>query len=597
MWIRRLIIYICKNVVCIQFFFILYLYIDMDYEKKYLKYLKKIELLNKKKSDNDLNEKEMKGGMNEELNWSKISDKIRKSVVQIISITYETDYKRPYLEPPDGLARGSGFIIYSTKDKLLIMTNAHVVEDARFVLVRTEQTEDMDLKGNVIGICFEKDLAIIELEKDEIEKLMPLPESLEFDDDRDLDDTTPVLVSGYPLGEKNIKVTTGVISGNQVEHSIEFDRDISYMQISAAVNPGNSGGPLFNKYGKVIGVNSAGIKSEVAQNVSYAIPTHVILSVFNELVKSEDKIIRPLVNDFMWNNTNNELIQTVCGEDISGIYIYDATDDNFLKLKKKDILIELEIQDICGIKDIFKLLLEEHDENELYDNADKIVVKLDNKGSVKLLKNNDVLYSKRKLSLSEVIDSIVINSNVKVKVCRDKEIISYDLKANTYKNDGIKLVFPEYEKIDYEICLGCCFTPLTKQLILNRNSDKLEELLEEMSKINPLEKFLTEKYKKKSWICISNIFPNTPAYDTYIIDSKNIDIINKINGKKIRSMDKLRNILLDNKNKYISIEFENGKMLVISDIDSNARIIDKQIYQEHNIKILNDFTEKWLDST
>ena len=96
----------------------------MDYEKKYLKYLKKIELLNKKKSDNDVNEKEMKGGMNEELNWSKISDKIRKSVVQIISITYETDYKRPYLEPPDGLARGSGFIIYSTKDKLLIMTNA-----------------------------------------------------------------------------------------------------------------------------------------------------------------------------------------------------------------------------------------------------------------------------------------------------------------------------------------------------------------------------------------------------------------------------------------------------------------------------------------
>ena len=55
--------------------------------------------------------------------------------------------------------------------------------------------------------------------------------------------------------------------------------------------------------------------------------------------------------------------------------------------------------------------------------------------------------------------------------------------------------------------------------------------------------------------------------------------------EKKKSMDKLRNILLDNKNKYISIGIkENGKMLVISDIDSNARIIDKQIYQEHNIK-------------
>ena len=551
-----------------------------NYKKKYMKYMKKMEVLNR-----------MNGGENNNDKWSDIGERVRKSVVQIISIIYDVDPKRPYLEPADSVARGSGFIIYSSEDKILIMTNAHVVDDARTIFVRTEQTQEQDLKASVLSICLEKDLAIVELDKDEIKELSPRPEALKFSDNRILDDTTPVLVVGYPLGMKNIKFTTGVISGNQIEESVEYDRYTSYIQISAAVNPGNSGGPLFNGEGKVIGVNSAGYNGIIAQNVSYAIPTHVIISVFKNLIhnNNDDKIVNILRNGFLWNNTNEQLIMSLCNNmDISGVYVYHADKNNYLKLKKKDLLIELEIDDICSIPNIFDLILEDKDIDKK--SIKKIKVTIDNYGSIKLYSEDGSEHEwglKRKLILNEILDSIVIDSKISVKLCRQGELISYNVGANIVEYSGIGAISPAYKKLDWEICVGCCFTPLCIPLIIKTNSDIME------MGVNEMERFLNYKNRNKNWLCISNIFPNTVAYETHIIEEKKIDVIIKICDKKVRTMDKLRRVLKENKNKYIKIEFENGKILVISDKDGKARSVDKKIYKEHNI-IPTDFANDWF---
>tara|TARA_Y100000741_G_scaffold354009_3_gene327813 strand:- start:763 stop:2439 length:1677 start_codon:yes stop_codon:yes gene_type:complete len=556
---------------------------DGNYKKKYMKYLKKMDVLNR-----------MNGGKDSSDNWSDIGERVRKSVVQIVSIIYETDHQRPYLEPADNVARGSGFIIFSSKDRVLIMTNAHVVDDARTIFVRTEQTQEKDLKASVLSICLEKDLALVELEKEEIKELSPIPEALEFSDNRVLDDTTPVLVVGYPLGMKNIKFTTGVISGNQIEACIEYDREVSYIQISAAVNPGNSGGPLFNSDGKIIGVNSAGYNSMVAQNVSYAIPTHVIVSVFRKLLynDNDNKIVNILTNGFLWNNTNEELIMSLCNNiDISGIYVYHADKNNYLKLKKKDLLIELEIDDICSIANVFGMILKNKDIDKKLLN--KIRVKIDNYGAVKIYNEDGtehVWALKRKLVLNEILDSIVIDSRINVKLCRNEEIINYSVNADIVKTMGVNNISPAYETIDWEICLGCCFTPLCVPLIIKNDIDIN---LENLNKIDDMEKFLSYKNRRKNWICISNVFPNTIVYDTHIIEEKKIDVIIKICDKKVRTMDKLRKVLKANKNKFIKIEFENGKVLVLSDKDGRARNIDKKIYEEHNI-IPTDFANDWF---
>jgi len=558
---------------------------DENYKKKYMKYLKKMEVLNR-----------MNGGENSNDKWSNIGERVRKSVVQIISIIYEMDFERPYLQPADNVARGSGFIIFSSEDKILIMTNAHVVDNARTIFVRTEQTQEKDLKASVLSICLEKDLAIVELDKEEIKELSLIPEALEFSDNRILDDTTPVLVVGYPLGMKNIKFTTGVISGNQIEECVEYDRDVSYIQISAAVNPGNSGGPLFNSDGKIIGVNSAGYNSTVAQNVSYAIPTHVIISVFRKLLYNDNdtKIVNILKNGFLWNNTNEELILKKCNNmDISGIYVYHTDKNNYLKLKKEDLLIELEIDDICSIPNIFDLILKDKDIDKKLLN--KIKVKIDNYGAVKLYNEDGSKHDwalKRKLVLNEILDSIVIDSTINVKLCRNGEIINYSVNADVAETTGVNNISPAYEKLDWEICLGCCFTPLSVPLIIKNDIDiDLDNL--DKKKIDEMERFLSYKNRRKNWICISNVFPNTVVYDTHIIEEKKIDVIIKICDKKVRTMEKLRKVLKENKNKYIKIEFENGKVLIISDKNGEAREIDKKIYEEHNI-IPTDFANDWF---
>lgn len=545
------------------------------YKKKYLKYEKKLRILEKNE-------------------WANISENIRKSVVQIIAITSDYDHQRPYLIPAENEARGSGFLIYSSNDKLLIMTNAHVIDEAKIVYVKFECC-DTNVKADVVGICVQKDLAIIEINKNEIKKIDKVPMALEFGNSQYLNDTDPVLVVGYPLGEKNIKFTTGVLSGNQMEYNLLYNRKVSYIQISAPVNPGNSGGPLIDLSGKVIGVNSAGIDMAggiITQNVSYAIPSHIILSIYHNLIdkQKETKLVDILEDNFKWNNTSSDLILSMGGsKSLNGIYINKVSDNNFLKLQNGDILTELHIDDVYGINNIFKLLLKNEDCKEIFETANKMIIKIDNYGIVKLYVNNKehIWSKKRKLILNELLDSIVLNSKIIVKVLRNKELISYECEALVNYRAGVKPILPTYQKLDWEICCGCCFTKLTTDLILHENSTTKAEFSEHIQ-------YLMNDKIMNNWICVSNIFADTIAYETNLIEHNSIDIVSKICDENVETMDDLRKILLKNKKKYITIDFQNGKRLVVSDLNNKATEIDKNIYKINQLKYPTKFTEEWL---
>lgn len=522
--------------------------------------------------------------------WPSISNKVRPSVVQVHSISYTIDPEHPYIQPANELARGSGFIIHSSSDKVLIMTNSHVVEEAKTVYIRTEQTHNEELKANVIGICPSKDLALIELEKEEIKKLDPLPPTLRFCDDRIYMDSIPVMVAGYPLGKENLKFTTGVLSGNQNEYDVDHDRFMSYLQISAAVNPGNSGGPLFNANGEVIGVNSAGFT--FSQNIAYAIPTHIIISVLNDLLNTPNKIVSVFNYGFDWNNSSPELLKNYSECDMTGIYINKVNDANVLKLKVGDILHKLELYDVTSIKDIWKLLIRKLDSNinKLYSKGDKVTAVIDNFGVVKIYdtSNNETMWSmnKKKLNINELLDAITNKSQVKVTVSRNKKVISYVASADNVENNGVVSILPIYKPIDWEICLGCCFTPLNIPLV------KISGMKKRNSDIEDLHYFLIDKYRNQNWIALTHIFPTSDTYKSHILKNNEIGVITHINNIKVCTMDELRSALMKAKNKYITVDFENGKRLVVSDIKGHTRKIDKKIYQENKIK-LTPFAEKW----
>ena len=572
---------------------------NRDYAKLYRKYKSKYLLLTRNNNSYMITEiDKLIDNSNQETDnntpdWPTISNNVRASVVQIYSISYIIDPEHPYIQPPSRLARGSGFVIYSSDEQVLIMTNSHVVEDAKTVYVRTEQTHTEDLKSTVIGICPSKDLALVLLDKNEIKKLNPLPPALKFCDDRIYMDSIPVMVAGYPLGKENLKFTTGVLSGNQNEYDIEFDRYVSYLQITAAVNPGNSGGPLFNSKGEVIGVNSAGIT--FSQNIAYAIPTHIIVSVLTDLLHIDQTVISSFNYGFDWNNTSPELLEKYTSKcDLTGIYINKINKQNVLKLNVGDILHKIEFYDVCTIKDVWNILMNNKNKNidKLYKQGNKLTALIDNFGIVKIFDsdNEKINFSKnkKKLNINELLDAITNQSELKLTISRNNKITSYNTKASNTENTGVVSILPMYKPIDWEICLGCCFTPLNIDLV------KISSYKSANSDIEDLHYFLTDKNREKKWIALTHIFPTSDTYKSHILKNKEIGVITHINDTNVTTMNELRQILTKNKGKLITVDFENGKRLVVSDINGNARKIDKNIYEENKIKP-TEFGKKWIN--
>ncbi len=168
--------------------------------------------------------------------------------------------------------QGSGFIVSSDG---VILTNAHVVKDAKDVTVKL--TDRREFKAKVIGTDPKTDVAVIKIDAKDLPYL-PLGNT------RDLKVGEWVLAIGSPFGFENT-VTAGVVSAKG--RSLPDDSYVPFIQTDVAVNPGNSGGPLFNARGEVVGIN-AQIYSRTGgyQGVSFAIPIEVATKVRDQILKT-----------------------------------------------------------------------------------------------------------------------------------------------------------------------------------------------------------------------------------------------------------------------------------------------------------------------
>ena len=165
---------------------------------------------------------------------------------------------------------GSGFIISPDG---LIMTNAHVVDGAQEVVVKL--TDRREFKAKVLGIDKQSDIAVIRIDA----KNLP---TVQIGDPSRVKVGQPVLAIGSPYGFDNT-ATAGIISAKS--RSLPDDNYVPFIQTDVAVNPGNSGGPLFDLNGQVIGINSQ-IYSQTGgfQGLSFSIPIDVAMKVEQQLV-------------------------------------------------------------------------------------------------------------------------------------------------------------------------------------------------------------------------------------------------------------------------------------------------------------------------
>lgn len=201
-------------------------------------------------------------------------------VVQVTSSIREED---PFFGSQEGQALGSGFVI----DKLgHVITNFHVVDGASDVFVNFSGNDRM--KAELVGTDPSTDIAVLRIDAT-ARALTPLP--LGNSDGVRVGD--PVVAIGNPFGLDRT-VTAGIVSALQREIVAPNGYPIEkVIQTDAAINKGNSGGPLLNARGEVIGVNSQ-IESESGGNVGigFAVPINTVREVASELIE-DGKVEHP----------------------------------------------------------------------------------------------------------------------------------------------------------------------------------------------------------------------------------------------------------------------------------------------------------------
>lgn len=240
---------------------------------------------------------------------------------------------------------GSGFIYKIDGNYAYVMTNHHVVSGGNKWTIIT--STDEEIEGQVLGSDEYLDLAVVRVDKKNYMSNVSVGDSSKIK----LGDT--VFTIGAPVGyEYRGTVTNGIISGlnRLVEVSVKSsagDWVMEVIQTNAAVNPGNSGGPLLNSNGEVIGVISMKLVENSIEGMGFAIPIDYAMSHVEKLEKGE-KIQRPLLGISMLNVTESYALWRngimIPDDVLEGVVVVEISEKSGAAksgLKKGDIILEI----------------------------------------------------------------------------------------------------------------------------------------------------------------------------------------------------------------------------------------------------------------
>lgn len=218
------------------------------------------------------------------------------------TITEEEDIRNPIGNIPrkseSVASQGTGFLLHSDG---YILTNQHVINGAKKITVSGINGEySLKVNADLIAIDYQNDLALLKINS----SLITFPEPpYSLVKSKENIQGTSIFALGYPIKEimgDEIKVTDGIINSTS-----GYKGSIAQFQFSAAIQPGNSGGPLLNDKGQVIGIVTAKLNTEKMESVGYATKSDYI-SVFLDLIPEIDYVSK---EENMSNKTLAEKIK------------------------------------------------------------------------------------------------------------------------------------------------------------------------------------------------------------------------------------------------------------------------------------------------
>ena len=349
-------------------------------------------------------------------------DAVGNSIVKIYTVSSNYDYWNPWQMKGQSSGTGSGCII----DDNRILTSAHVVKNGTFIQVR-KAGEAKRYTAKVFSISHISDLAILVVddtsffENSQALKIGELPRI------RDR-----VAVYGFPTGGDQMSITEGVVSRIEHRSYVHSNASLLTCQIDAAINSGNSGGPvIYND--KIAGVAFQSATS--AQNIGYMVPAPIIEHFLTDIGRNNGTYRGfpelGLYNQSMENPDIREKFQM--NPDQSGVRVID-------------IFHGAAAMGIINIDDILLSI----DEN-----------KIENDGSVEFRPGERTF-------LSYLVQKKFIGDIISVKILRNGEILDKEIKLNVPMNSTRLVPHEQYETPPaYYIAGGFVFAPLTKNYLLS----------------------------------------------------------------------------------------------------------------------------------
>ena len=427
---------------------------------------------------------------------------VKKALVKVYTSHQLFDYLSPWQYGQSANSTATGFII----DGERIITNAHAVLNSKFLQVRKEG-DSKKYKAVVKFTSEEYDLALVEIEDKSFFKgtvplkLGTLPEIQE-----------KLTVYGYPLGGDKLSTTQGIVS--RMEHNTYTltNRKFLIGQTDAAINSGNSGGPVVSK-GKVVGVAFAGLNS--ADNIGYFIPVN-ILNNFLEDIKDGKYDGSPLLG-VEWLELESPSHRRMLG-------IEDKTGGILIKKVFKNSPFEGVLQ-----------------KNDVLMKLDNYPIESD--GTIEFRKNE-------KTDFSYVNQQKKYGDNLSYEIIRDKKTKTGQVKLE--KKD-IKYTVVTEVTIEtppsYMVYGGLLFEPLT--------SNYMAGVVEKLGSVYDRE----ELYKDyKELVVLVRVLP----FDVNLgyTDAVN-QIIVKVNGEKYKDFKDFAQKVKNVKSGFIIFENDNGDEIVL----------------------------------
>jgi S1-C subfamily serine protease len=456
------------------------------------------------------------------------------SVVKIHATHSEPDYTMPWQRQHQTTSTSSGFAIFVDKIGFRIMTNAHSVEYGSIIQVQ-RRGDEHKYQAQVDSIANECDLALLKVESDEFWYGL---KELEFGELPILQDEVEVL--GFPTGGDALSITSGVVSRIEMQEYTQADTHLLAIQIDAAINAGNSGGPVVDEDQNVVGVAFQALDG--AENIGYVVPVTV-------------------VQHFLEDIRRNGKYTGFCEMGVGLSMLENKTFRNYLGMEKGQSGVM--VRKVSPIAPAAKIL----QENDVILAIDDISVANDGKIFFRPGERVSLLcYTQTKFAGDEL----------KLNVLRNGKEIELMVPVDI----GRRLVPGHWnnQPPPYMIISGLVFTALSAPLLYAINawegyvSDNVSYLLQKVTA--SMEEPTDEVVVLVQVLAHSENLGYDQLSDLHLA---------KFNGEKVKSLKHLLSLVMANKESFIKFEFAPHGTIVVMERSSIDRVTT-DVCDEHRIQ-------------